>query len=84
YPNPFNPHTIIAFDLGKAQNISLDIYNTKGQLVRNLATGQMGEGNHRVTWNGKDNTGRSLASGIYFYRLKTESYSSTRKMLLLK
>ncbi|MEJ1730131.1 FlgD immunoglobulin-like domain containing protein, partial [Escherichia coli] len=63
YPNPFNPHTIIAFDLGKAQNISLDIYNTKGQLVRNLATGQMGEGNHRVTWNGKDNTGRSLASG---------------------
>jgi hypothetical protein len=84
YPNPFNPHTTIAFDLSKPQNLRLDIYNTKGQLVRNLVNGHMSEGNHKVTWNGTDNTGRALASGLYFYRLKSESFSSTRKMLLLK
>jgi hypothetical protein len=84
YPNPFNPETTISFNLPKAGEASLNIYNTKGQLVRTLANDRMVAGEHRIVWSGTDNNGSAVASGIYYYKLDITGRSETRKMLLLK
>lgn len=84
YPNPFNPSTIISFDLKQKNNISLDIYNILGKKITTLKKGVLAEGNHSYTWNGTDKNGNKCASGIYFYRLKTKSQSITKKMIMLK
>jgi len=84
YPNPFNPTTSIAFDLAKTQAISLKIYNVKGQLVRTLISGNQNAGRHQIQWNGKDEQNRNVSSGVYFYKLETKDYQSTRKMLMIK
>ena len=84
YPNPFNPNTTIAFELAKAGAIRLDIYNTKGQKVRELLCDKLASGSHTVPWDATDDNGRSLASGIYLYRMISAEGSQTRKMLLLK
>lgn len=84
YPNPFNPNTTIAFELAKAGAIRLDIFNAKGQKVRTLLQGKLGSGRHTAAWDGADDNGQSLASGIYLYRMNSAAGSSTRKMLLLK
>jgi len=84
YPNPFNPSTTIAFDLAKAGNVKLSVYNVKGQLVRRLTHANLPGGSHRVTWNGVDESNRPVASGIYYYRLETGDYTKTNKMLLMK
>ncbi len=84
YPNPFNPETTIAYSVPKAGPASLKIYNTKGQLVRTLVDDVREAGKHSVVWNGKDNRGNSVASGLYFYRLSSDGNTVTRKMLLAK
>lgn len=84
YPNPFNPNTNIAFELAKAGAIQIDIYNAKGQKVRKLLADNLASGRHTAAWDGKDDNGRSLASGIYLYRMTSPEGSQTRKMLLLK
>jgi len=84
YPNPFNPSTTISFDISKAGHVSIDVYNIKGQRVRVLADGEYGVGKHNVIWNGDDSAGRSVGSGVYFYRMTTQGYTSVRKMLLMK
>ncbi len=84
YPNPFNPETTIRFSLKQAMPTKLSVYNLKGQLVKTLVDGTLPEGMHQTIWNGKDHNNRSVASGIYFYRLKAGSYVSTRKMILTK
>ncbi|MDD4232210.1 MAG: FlgD immunoglobulin-like domain containing protein, partial [Candidatus Cloacimonetes bacterium] len=84
YPNPFNPNTTIAFELARAQNVSLDIFNVKGQKVRNLRSGFMAAGNHSIAWDATDDFGKALASGLYFYRLQSNQSTFTRKMLLMK
>jgi len=84
YPNPFNPSTTISFDMAQAGHARVEIYNIKGQRVRVLVDGMYGVGTHNVVWNGDDTTGRSVGSGVYFYRMTTSGYSSTRKMLLMK
>ncbi|MCB5271444.1 MAG: C25 family cysteine peptidase [Candidatus Cloacimonetes bacterium] len=84
YPNPFNPNTNIAFELAKAGAIRIDIYNAKGQKVRELLADKLAGGRHTVLWDGTDDNGRSLASGIYLYRVQSVEGSQTRKMLLLK
>jgi hypothetical protein len=84
YPNPFNPETTIAFELPAAQQVSLDIFNIKGQKVRNLKRGPMDGGRHSLVWNSTDDGGTILPSGLYFYRLHTNTQTITRKMLLLK
>ncbi|MFO7660666.1 MAG: C25 family cysteine peptidase [Candidatus Cloacimonadaceae bacterium] len=85
YPNPFNPETTISFTLPKAeQNVNLIIYNSKGQKVRTLLRGSSDKGETRLVWNGKDDNGRAVGSGIYFYRLNVAGESQSRKMLLLK
>ncbi|MFO7895610.1 MAG: C25 family cysteine peptidase, partial [Candidatus Cloacimonadales bacterium] len=84
YPNPFNPTTNISFSLHQASKVSLEIYNIKGQKVKNLVEREFAAGRHSVVWNGKDNNGRSVASGVYFYRMRAESFSALQKMMLIK
>jgi len=84
YPNPFNPSTTIRFDMNKAGRVVIDIFNIKGQKVRELVSGVWQAGQHSVVWNGTDNNGRAVSSGVYFYRMQTEGYSGVKKMLLMK
>jgi hypothetical protein len=84
YPNPFNPQTTISFQLSANSKINLTIFNIKGEKVRTLVDGQMRAAYHTVDWNGKDESGKPVASGLYFYRMKTPDYQNMRKMILLK
>ena len=84
YPNPFNPETNIAFSLKEAGHVMIDVYNMKGQLVKTLINEHLDAAYHVVTWNGKDNSGKSVSSGVYFYKMKAEKYTATKKMILMK
>jgi len=84
YPNPFNPSTSILFNIAKTGLVEIDVYNIKGAMVKKLVNGLYGAGEHRVVWDGCDETGRVAGSGVYFYRLKTSGVVETRKMLLVK
>ncbi|HPR17638.1 MAG TPA: S8 family serine peptidase [Candidatus Cloacimonadota bacterium] len=85
YPNPFNPTTNISFTLAEESQVKLNIYNVKGQKVRTLVSDKQNAGTHIVTWNGKDDNGSNVGSGIYFYKLQAGArYTSSRKMILLK
>ena len=89
YPNPFNPETWIPYQLFEDSQVSVSIYDTTGQLVRTLSLGFQSAGfyNSReraAYWDGRNNTGEQVASGVYFYSLNTPDFSSTRKMLILK
>ncbi len=84
YPNPFNPTTTIKFSLAKKAQVRLDVYNIRGQKVKTLVNDSMDAGAHQIVWNGDDDAGKTAASGVYFYRLKTGGYNSVRKMLLIK
>ena len=83
-PNPFNPSTTIAFDLPRAADVRLAVYDLAGRLVRTLAAGRMPAGAHRVVWNGRDDRGGTAASGMYLYRLRAGEFDETRRMTLLK
>jgi hypothetical protein len=85
YPNPFNPSTTISFSLPASSSVSLSVYNLKGQLVRTLLSNtDLSSGKHSVIWDGLDNHGRSVSSGVYFCRLSSGSSHAIRKMLLAK
>jgi subtilisin family serine protease len=84
YPNPFNPETIIRFELAKPGLVTLDIFNQKGQLIKTLLNTEFPAGFHQITWNGTDQNGSPVSSGIYYYRMRSGKYSSTRKMILMK
>lgn len=84
YPNPFNPTTHIEFDLNSAEWVTLTVYNILGQQIKRLIDEEYSAGQHNVVWNGEDESGRRVASGIYLYRLKAGSDSSSRKMVLMK
>ncbi len=86
YPNPFNPTTTISFNISRkdAKHATVEIYNIKGQEVKMLLDEKMNPGSHKVIWNGKDDSGRNVSSGIYFYMFSTGDYSQTKRMLLLK
>jgi sugar lactone lactonase YvrE len=84
FPNPFNPTTTIMFDLPAKQQISLSIYNVLGQEVRRLVNESLDAGYHEMIWNGKNNYGKQLASGIYFYQLITPTANISKKMVLIK
>jgi len=84
YPNPFNPETVISFSLAREGKVSIDIYNMRGQKVRSLLEGVYGAGVHSAVWNGCDGLGRSVGSGVYFYRMSAGEFVSVRKMVLLK
>ncbi len=84
YPNPFNPTTSIAFSLPTASDIKLAVYNVLGQHVATLASGTYEAGTYRIDWNGTDDAGVKVSSGIYLYRLETAQFVETKKMMLLK
>ncbi len=84
YPNPFNPETTISFEMNKASNVNLSIYNVKGQLVNTLVSGNLQAGNHSYVWQGKDMNGNQVSSGLYFYKLDSDEKSEMRKMVLMK
>jgi hypothetical protein len=84
YPNPFNPSTVIGFALPTRQNVTLSVYNLLGQKVRTLRDEEMDAGNHEVVWDATNEGGAKVASGVYFYKLTTEDFVDTKKMMLLK
>ncbi len=85
FPNPFNTSTTIRYALPRPQEVSIKIYNLLGEHVRTLIDNKLKEaGYHHVTWNGCDETGRLVGSGLYIYQLQTNTFTSCRKMLLIK
>ena len=84
YPNPFNPVTAISFTARNAGFATLNIYNQKGQLIKTLLKDNILSGNHKLIWEGKDNQGNNVASGVYLYKLQMNGATLTKKMLLLK
>ena len=84
YPNPFNAGTTIEYALPKAAKVELAIYNIKGQQVRQLVQGLQQPGHKKLTWNGKDNRGKDISSGVYFLRLMIDNQHFSRKLLLQK
>ncbi len=84
YPNPFNPSTTISYQLSKDSDVTLTIYNIKGQKVKTLVNETLPVGRYSIVWNGKDNNNKLTSSGIYFYKLSTGNFQQTRKMILLK
>ncbi len=85
YPNPFNPETTISFNLAEeVPDVSLKVYNIKGQIVRELFNGNLEKGLHQIVWDGKTETGKQAGSGIYFYRIKADNIIETRKIMLIK
>jgi len=84
HPNPFNPSTTICFTVAKTSKVELRVFNLRGQVVRSLVSRMVPQGKHRVVWDGRNEEGKPVSSGVYFYHLRAGSYSSARKMLLLK
>ncbi|SVD43743.1 uncharacterized protein METZ01_LOCUS396597, partial [marine metagenome] len=84
YPNPFNPETTIRFDLPSSADVDLSLYNLAGQQVATLASGLREAGSYNLVWDGRDDAGRDLASGMYFYRLIAGDRVETRKLMLLR
>lgn len=84
FPNPFNPSTTIGFTLPVEQQVRLDLFNVLGQQVRSFDLGLTPAGHGSVFWNGRNEAGRPVGSGIYFYRIWTPLFAETKKMLLLK
>ena len=84
YPNPFNPITRMNYQLPKRSRVIISIYNIMGQEVRTLLNQDQDYGAHSIMWNGVDQFGKTMATGVYFARMSTGSFSQTKKMLLLK
>jgi hypothetical protein len=84
YPNPFNPETNIEFSLAKEQNVSLVVFNLLGQQVRTLVNSSLSAGDHVAHWDGRNDNGANVPSGIYFYRIFTPEFSQTNKMVLVR
>jgi hypothetical protein len=84
YPNPFNPTTTIYYTLPTTTDVNLVVYNTLGQRVKTLVSTAQTAGQHSVEWDGTDDNGNTVSSGVYFYKLTSPDYSATRKMMLIK
>ena len=84
YPNPFNPETVIEYQLPRASEVEISIFSLKGQKVATLLQEYRTAGSYKIIWNGKDEFGRPVASGVYLYQLKTGKFVALKKMLLLR
>jgi len=84
YPNPFNPSTTIAFALTHSGQVSIDVYNLKGQRVKRVVSGSFSDGRHSVVWDGHDDSGRVVSGGVYFYRMVSEDGVTVKKMVMVK
>jgi hypothetical protein len=83
YPNPFSPNTTIAFNVKSQQKVQIEIYNTKGQLIRTLKS-DVKAGTNNLVWNAKDESGKKVSAGLYFYNIKGGKFTASKKMILLK
>lgn len=84
YPNPFNPSTTIDYSVPAISNVQINIYDASGRLIRSLLNDTENAGGHSVSWNGKDNSNKTVASGVYFYQVEIGNFVQAKKMLLLK
>ena len=84
YPNPFNPVTKISFSIVETGNVTLKVYNLRGQLIKTLVEEVRETGNYSTIWNGTDDSGKLVTSGVYFYKMKANNYTATKKMILMK
>jgi len=84
YPNPFNPQTTIAFSIKDRGLVTLKVYNVAGELVRTIADEQFTAGSHTKVWDGRNDAGQPVSSGVYFYKLVSNNFTQTKKMVLLK
>jgi hypothetical protein len=84
YPNPFNPSTTVRYDLPEQAKVQITVYNMLGQVVRTLVDRQESPGQHETIWDGRDDSGRPVSSGLYLYRMTAGDFTESRKMLLLK
>jgi hypothetical protein len=84
YPNPFNPKTTLSFTLGRDGKGSIKIYNVRGELVRTLSEGSFTAGLNRLEWNGIDNSGASVASGVYVVKYSIDGFNSNQKIVMVK
>ena len=87
FPNPFNPYTSINFVVARhTLQVHIEVFDIRGRLIRTLLDGsrEFGAGSHSVVWDGRDDVGREVSSGIYFYRMRAGEYQSVRKMILMK
>ena len=84
FPNPFNPATTISFDLPNDNLVKINIYNLLGQKVKSLLNLKLTAGTHEIIWDGKNEVGQSVSSGLYLLTIKTGEYSALKKMILLR
>ena len=84
YPNPFNPSTTIEYYITKGDNVTLNIYDSVGRLIKTLVDEYNKPGEYKVTWDGRNNNGKIVASGAYFFQMITEGFQSSKKMILLR
>ena len=84
FPNPFNPSTVIRYDVPDDSPVRLGVYSLDGRRIATLEDGVVGVGRHEATWQGRDDQGMKVPSGVYFYRLETRNYTETKQMILLK
>ena len=84
YPNPFNPSTVITFEIPQSENVSLKVFNINGQLIRTLTNENLPAGKYEKAWDGKNEIGKEVSSGIYIYRLSAGKYDRSARMVLMK
>mgnify|MGYP005831265383 CR=1 FL=1 len=84
YPNPFNPETVIEYQLPCASDVEISIFDLQGQKVVTLRKGHHAAGSYKVIWDGKDRSGRAVASGVYLYTLRTRDFVKTRKLVIIR
>ena len=84
HPNPFNNSTSISFEMPNSENVNLSIFDMSGRNVRKMNLGVLSNGVHKVLWDGKNNFGRKVPSGVYLYSIEAGDFNQTKKMLLLK
>jgi len=84
YPNPFNPFTMISYDLAGEANVRLQVYDLMGRMIKNIINETQSAGRHLAVWNATDNFGNPVSAGVYIYRLQADDHVFNRKMILIK
>ena len=84
YPNPFNPQTRIRYSLPEAGNVTLKIFKVDGEMIKELENTNKRAGSYEIVWDGTNNNGMKVSSGVYFYQLVTDKFIQTKKLVLLK
>ena len=84
YHNPFNPSTVITFDIPERTQVTLAVYDVRGRLIRTFLPGEIDAGQHLIHWDGRDRSGNGVDSGVYFCKLSSPERSFSRKMILIR